>query len=77
MDCETSEYNFLMNKDLSNIKYMAIEIHWQMGEKNWYKLIHYILNYFNHKTPSNNPTGSSLSYSVGRNKELFFESKNL
>jgi len=77
MDCETSEYNFLMNKDLSNIKYMAIEIHHQIGEKNWHELINYILIFFNHKTPINNPTGSSLSYSVGRNKELFFESKKL
>lgn len=44
MDCETSEYNFLMDKDLSNIKYLAVEIHWQIGRNNWYKLINHILN---------------------------------
>jgi FkbM family methyltransferase len=31
VDCEGGEYDFLMNKDLSNISYMGIEIHIQLG----------------------------------------------
>jgi phosphosulfolactate synthase (CoM biosynthesis protein A) len=27
IDCENSEYHLLMNKDLSKIKYMSIELH--------------------------------------------------
>lgn len=30
IDCETSEYLFLMNKDLSKIKHLGIEIHVQL-----------------------------------------------
>lgn len=32
IDCEGGEYNFLMNNDLSNIDYIAIEIHLHLGE---------------------------------------------
>jgi FkbM family methyltransferase len=32
-DCEGGEYDFLMNKDLSKIDYLSIEIHKQLGEK--------------------------------------------
>jgi FkbM family methyltransferase len=32
-DCEGGEYDFLMNKDLSRIDYLSIEIHKQLGEK--------------------------------------------
>ena len=77
IDCETGEYNFLMDKDLSNIKYLAVEIHWQIGRNNWYKLINHILKFFKNITPVTNPTGYNLKYPVGWNKELLFESKNL
>lgn len=33
VDCEGSEYDFLMNKDLSKIDYISIEIHHQLKEK--------------------------------------------
>lgn len=33
VDCEGGEYDFLMNQDLSNVKYLAIEIHTQLKEK--------------------------------------------
>lgn len=45
IDCECSEYNFLMNKDLSRIDYMAIEIHIQLGNK-LNELETYLLNTF-------------------------------
>jgi len=46
MDCETSEYKILYNHDLSNIKYLGIELHWQMGAENWNNLINYIHKFF-------------------------------
>jgi FkbM family methyltransferase len=38
MDCETSEYPILMNKDISNIGYIGIELHGQMGIDHWNEL---------------------------------------
>lgn len=35
MDCENSEFLILMNKDLTEIDYIAIELHNQMGEENY------------------------------------------
>lgn len=42
VDCETSEYEFLMNKDLSNIKYIAIELHFQLGVERYTDLYNWI-----------------------------------
>ena len=69
IDCETSEYYFLMDKDLSNIKYIGIELHWQIGKDNFDKLINHILKYFN------NIFNYNLEYPHGYNIEVFFESK--
>lgn len=69
IDCETGEYNLLIDKDLSNIKYMGIEIHWQMGKEHFDKLIKHILKYFN------NTFNTNLEYPNGYNIEVFFESK--
>lgn len=69
VDCETGEFNFLNNKDLSKIKRLAIEIHHQLGVENWYKLINHILKYFN------NIHNYDLNYVNGQNKEFYFESK--
>lgn len=38
IDCENSEYLILLNKDLSKIKYIGIEIHHQMGKSKWDEL---------------------------------------
>lgn len=38
IDCENSEYLILLNKDLTKIKYIAIEIHNQMRKDNWDRL---------------------------------------
>jgi FkbM family methyltransferase len=35
MDCENSEFLILMNKDLTQIHYIAVELHNQMGEENY------------------------------------------
>lgn len=42
IDCENSEYEFLFNKDLSNIRYICMELHAQMGEEKFYELINHI-----------------------------------
>jgi FkbM family methyltransferase len=69
IDCETSEYHLLFNKDLSNIRYMGIELHWQMGKENFDRLVKHILQYFN------KVSNESLEYPVGNNIELLFRSK--
>lgn len=42
VDCENSEYLIFMNKDLSKIKYIAIELHNQMGKENWDNLKNWV-----------------------------------
>jgi FkbM family methyltransferase len=41
IDCEGAEYDFLMHKDLSQIEFIGIEIHIQLGQKG-IDLFHYI-----------------------------------
>lgn len=67
IDCETSEYHLLMDKDLSKIKYMGIELHWQMGQENFDKLVNHILKYFT--------SIYNLNYQQGYNIEGFLVSK--
>jgi FkbM family methyltransferase len=69
IDCETSEYHFLYGKDLSNIKYMGIELHWQMGRENFERLVGHILKYFDIAP------GQSYEYQHGNNIEVLFISK--
>ena len=47
IDCETSEYEFLLNKDLKNIKYIAIELHNQLGKERYEELYNFILKSHN------------------------------
>lgn len=42
MDCENSEYSILMNKDLSSIRFLGIEIHCQMGIDKWNELKNFV-----------------------------------
>jgi FkbM family methyltransferase len=71
IDCETSEYLLLINKDLSKIKHLCIEVHTQLGESKWNELITHILLYFN------NPNNQDLSYDSTRNKEFYFINKSI
>lgn len=68
MDCETSEYSILMNQNLDNVYFLAMELHCQLGEKNWNDLLEYILQYFD------SYDGRDLKYN-GWNKELHFVNK--
>jgi len=41
-DCETSEYFIFLNKDISRIKYIGLEIHWQMGKDKQEELLEHM-----------------------------------
>jgi hypothetical protein len=42
IDCETSEYSFLLNKDLSKLKYIGIELHHHIGFNKYDELLNWI-----------------------------------
>lgn len=65
VDCETSEFNLLVGKDLSAITYLAVELHWQLGRDNWDILIAHLRRYFK---PA---TDVDLSYRSGNLEALF------
>lgn len=67
IDIETGEYHFLMYKDLKPIKYIGMEIHWQMGKLKWNELFKYI-------TESHYLIGNS-TWHKNKNKEVLFVSK--
>jgi FkbM family methyltransferase len=46
LDCENSEYEFLINKDLSNIEHISMELHWQMGKDKYDELLRYLSIFF-------------------------------
>jgi FkbM family methyltransferase len=71
IDCETSEYLFLMDKDLSKIKYLGIEVHCQLGEEKWCKFMNHLLKYFDFMEN----TYSDYRYFPHNNKEFSFKSK--
>lgn len=69
IDCEGAEYEFLMNKNLSNIDYISIEIHNQL-EKKAEELFNYLsVNFFLIKS---NRSGR-LKHFIGTFKNKFLE----
>ena len=66
IDCENSEYSFLMEKDLSNINLIAIEIHHQLGEDKFVELFNFI---------SKTHHAQSKPYLSGVNQEFIFINK--
>lgn len=46
MDCENSEYEILLNKDLSRIDHISMELHCQMGETKHKELVTYLTSLF-------------------------------
>tara|TARA_R110000772_G_scaffold17946_1_gene49815 strand:- start:56316 stop:56930 length:615 start_codon:yes stop_codon:yes gene_type:complete len=46
VDCENSEYEILLGKDLSRIDHISMELHWQMGEEKYKELISYLSEFF-------------------------------
>lgn len=69
VDCETSEYYLLIDQDLTNIDYIGIELHWQMGEEKYNRLI-------NHLQKTHTTLGDA-SWSFNTNKEVLFKNKLL
>jgi len=67
-DCETSEYFIFLNKDISRIKYIGLEIHWQMGKDKQEELLEHMFK--THKLVS----GKSPLLSGG-NEEILLERK--
>lgn len=67
IDCETSEYEFLINKDLSNIKYIAIELHCQLGIEKYTELYEWIC-----KTHIAN---QNVRFNYGSHQEILFKLK--
>jgi FkbM family methyltransferase len=67
IDCETSEYEFLFNKDLRNIKYISLELHDQLGIDRYTELYNWIT-----KTHTAN---QSVNYIYGHHQEILFRIK--
>jgi len=65
IDCETSEYEFLLNKNLSSIKYIALELHNQLGIEKYVELYNWIC-----RTHSPN---QKLNYIFGQHQEILFK----
>jgi FkbM family methyltransferase len=68
-DCETSEYFIFLNQDLSKLKYIGMEIHWQMGKKLHDELLYYILN-------THELCHGSINYTNGHNREILLRRKS-
>lgn len=68
IDCETSEYPFLFEKDLSMFKYIGIEIHSQMGESKYNSLLDWIKQ-------THLLIGGDDLFDKKHNKELLFKIK--
>lgn len=69
VDCENSEYEILMNQDLSKIDYIAMELHFQMGKQKNYQLLNHMCNWFDFRETS--------PYDPNRNRMFYFKNKDL
>lgn len=69
LDCENSEYEILLNKDLSNIDYIAMELHWQMGKEKYNELLEYVGKTFTIEGRTN--------FVEGQNTMVYLTNKNL
>lgn len=61
VDCEGAEYEFLIGKDLSNIDYIGIEVHIQLGERG-VELMNYIEK--THNIISKSGDGKIMHYEI-------------
>lgn len=64
VDCETSEYELLFNKDLSNIQCIAIELHNQLGIEKYTELYNFLLK--THKCDN------ACNFAENQHQELLF-----
>jgi|GEM_PF-2442177 len=68
IDCETSEYHFLINKDLTPIKHIGIELSWQYGQERHSELVEHILKTHDHVT-------GNINWYYDKNTEALFTRK--
>jgi len=68
VDCETSEYKFLLNKDLTKIKYIGIELHHHIGLEKYNELLRWIKK-------THDLIHGDDSYRDGENKEVLYKLK--
>lgn len=67
VDCETSEYYFLIDQDLSSIDYIGIELHWQIGKTKYNQLLKHLA-----KT---HYTSDDYAWKYEINKEVLYSKK--
>jgi FkbM family methyltransferase len=67
VDCETSEYEFFINKNLLNIKLIAIELHCQLGREKYTELYNWMC-----KTHT---ASENLNFKYGQHQEILFKLK--
>tara|TARA_Y100000588_G_scaffold26565_1_gene26135 strand:- start:306 stop:1016 length:711 start_codon:yes stop_codon:yes gene_type:complete len=73
VDCETSEYPLLINKNLSNIGIIVIEIHCQLGKRRAEELVNYIKK--THRLIKEYST--SIGFKAEQNELLYFQNKKI
>jgi FkbM family methyltransferase len=66
VDCETSEYKFLLNQDLSKIKFIGIELHHHMGVAKYNELLSWIKN-------THDLIFGDDTHEVEKNKEVLYK----
>jgi FkbM family methyltransferase len=69
VDCETSEYHLFLNQDLTNIDYIGMELHWQIGKEKYDNLIQHML--------ITHTTTDIWDWKEEQNLELLFRNKRL
>lgn len=67
VDCETSEFNLIINQNLSSIRAIAIELHHQLGMIKNNELYQFISH--------THTAHSDFRFNPGQNSEYFFERK--
>jgi hypothetical protein len=68
IDCETSEYSFLMNKNLSKLRYIGVELHHHIGLDRYNELLNWIKK-------THDLIHGDDTYMFGYNKEVLFKLK--
>lgn len=68
IDCETSEYPLLLNKDISIVKYIGVELHSQMGIDKFNELLNWI-------NKTHELIDGDITYTSNKNNEVLFKLK--
>ena len=66
VDCETSEYPLLLNKDISMFKYIGVELHHQMGVTKFNELLDWI-------DKTHTLVYGDTTFTIDKNNEVLFK----